>query len=44
LACTSSIFFVALATRFGGRRLREPMPFGPGLALGGILMLFFDTL
>ncbi len=44
LACTSSMLFVALATRFGGRRLREPMPFGPGLALGGILMLFFDTL
>jgi prepilin signal peptidase PulO-like enzyme (type II secretory pathway) len=44
LACTSSMLIVALAVCFGGRRLREPMPFGPGLALGGILMLFFDTL
>lgn len=44
LACTSSMLIVALAACFGGRRLREPMPFGPGLALGGILMLFFDTL
>jgi leader peptidase (prepilin peptidase)/N-methyltransferase len=44
LACTSSMLMVALAASFGGRRLREPMPFGPGLALGGILMLFFDTL
>jgi prepilin signal peptidase PulO-like enzyme (type II secretory pathway) len=44
LASASSILLIALATRFGGRRLREPMPFGPGLALGGILMLFFDSL
>jgi prepilin signal peptidase PulO-like enzyme (type II secretory pathway) len=44
LACTSSMLIVALSACFGGRRLREPMPFGPGLALGGILMLFFDTL
>lgn len=43
LACTSSIAIVALAACFGGRRLREPMPFGPGLALGGILMMFFDA-
>jgi prepilin signal peptidase PulO-like enzyme (type II secretory pathway) len=44
LACTSSMLIVALSACFGGCRLREPMPFGPGLALGGILMLFFDTL
>ena len=44
LACTLSILVVALAACFGVRRLREPMAFGPGLALGGILMLFFDTL
>lgn len=44
LACASSILFVALATGFWGRKMREPMPFGPGLALGGILMLFFDSL
>jgi prepilin signal peptidase PulO-like enzyme (type II secretory pathway) len=44
LASVASIVLIALATRFGGRRLREPMPFGPGLALGGILMLFVDAL
>jgi len=44
LACMSSMLVVALAAYFCGRRLHEPMPFGPGLALGGILMLFFDTL
>jgi prepilin signal peptidase PulO-like enzyme (type II secretory pathway) len=42
IASGSSILIVLIANRFCGRRLREPMPFGPGLALGGILMLFFD--
>ncbi len=44
LACTASMLIVAMAACFAGRRLREPTPFGPGLALGGILTLFFDTL
>lgn len=42
IASCSSLLFALVANRFGGRRLRDPMPFGPGLALGGILMLFFD--
>ncbi len=42
IASGSSILIALIANRFAGRRLRDPMPFGPGLALGGILMLFFD--
>lgn len=42
IASGSSLLIALIANRFGGRRLRDPMPFGPGLALGGILMLFFD--
>jgi prepilin signal peptidase PulO-like enzyme (type II secretory pathway) len=42
IASGSSLLIVLVANYFGGRRLRDPMPFGPGLALGGILMLFFD--
>lgn len=44
LASASSIAMIVLATWLSGRRLREPMPFGPSLALGGILMLFVDAL
>lgn len=44
IASGSSVLIALLASIFVGRRLREPMPFGPGLALGGILMLFFDWL
>jgi leader peptidase (prepilin peptidase)/N-methyltransferase len=42
IASSSSVLIALLASFFAGRRLREAMPFGPGLALGGILMLFFD--
>ena len=42
IASGASILMALIAHRFAGRRLRAPMPFGPGLALGGILMLFFD--
>ena len=42
IASVSSLLIALIANRFLGRRLRNPMPFGPGLALGGILMLFFD--
>lgn len=42
IASGSSLLIALVAYRFWGRRLRNPMPFGPGLALGGILMLFFD--
>jgi len=42
IASGSSLLIALIANRFGGRRLRDPMPFGPGLALGGILMLFFE--
>jgi len=41
IASVASLLIALLANCFAGRRLREPMPFGPGLALGGILMLFF---
>ncbi len=44
IASVSSLILALFANRFIGRRLRAPMPFGPGLALGGILMLFFDWL
>lgn len=42
IASGSSLLIALIANRFFGHRLRNPMPFGPGLALGGILMLFFD--
>lgn len=42
IASGSSVLIALLASIFVGRRLRESMPFGPGLALGGILMLFFE--
>ena len=42
IASSFSLLVALIANRFFGRRLRNPMPFGPGLALGGILMLFFD--
>ena len=44
IASGSSLLIALIAHRLGGRRLRDPMPFGPGLALGGILMLFFGWL
>lgn len=44
IASSASLLFAVLAHRFVRRKLRHPMPFGPGLALGGILMLFFDGL
>ena len=42
IASGSSLLIALVANYFGACRLRDPMPFGPGLALGGILMLFFD--
>jgi len=42
IASSSSVLIALLASILVGRRLRESMPFGPGLALGGILMLFVD--
>ena len=42
IASGLSLLVALIANRICGRRLRNPMPFGPGLALGGILMLFFD--
>lgn len=42
IASGSSLLIALIANRLSGRRFRDPMPFGPGLALGGILMLFFD--
>jgi prepilin signal peptidase PulO-like enzyme (type II secretory pathway) len=42
IASGSCMLIALIAKRFARRRLRDPMPFGPGLALGGILMLFFD--
>jgi prepilin signal peptidase PulO-like enzyme (type II secretory pathway) len=42
IASCSSLLIAVLANRLLGRRLREPMAFGPSLALGGILMLLFD--
>ena len=44
IASSTSLLVSGLAKFFAGRRLREPMAFGPSLALGGILMLFFDWL
>lgn len=44
IASCASLLVALLAKFFAGRRLREPMAFGPSLALGGILMLFFDWL
>lgn len=41
-ASLSSLFIALFACYVFGRRLREPLPFGPGLALGGILMMFVD--
>ena len=42
IASSFSLGFAVLANAFARRKLRNPMPFGPGLAMGGILMLFFD--
>jgi leader peptidase (prepilin peptidase)/N-methyltransferase len=44
IASGLSLIFALFARRLTGRRLNKPIPFGPGLALGGILMLFFDWL
>lgn len=41
IASGTSLLMVALSVKFGRHRLRDSMPFGPGLALGGILILFF---
>lgn len=41
IASVSSLLVVVLGARIGRRGLRDSMPFGPGLALGGILIMFF---
>lgn len=40
IAAASSLMVILLSARFKRRRLRDSVPFGPGLALGGILLLF----
>jgi len=40
MASAASLLLVVLSSRFRRHGLRDSMPFGPGLALGGILMLF----
>jgi len=43
IASCTSLLLALIAYWFGKRALKESMPFGPALALGGMLMLFFNA-